>query len=174
MDRLQDGSMIEHPSAHERRGIAVTSGFQDTAAAQTVPVREQGAARCRAVGGLALRRARGAGGALRGGGILQDQNRGWNSQKRRGISATASVLILRNMLVCFMHRHVGESQPSPHEPSISYLEALRGSASTTRAQAATSGRSHRRLQSKRPFIESRWGSKPLAFAGELRPRRLNN
>jgi hypothetical protein len=30
------------------------------------------------------------------------------------------------------------------------------------------------LQSKRLLIESRWVSKPLAFAGELRPRRLNN
>jgi hypothetical protein len=30
------------------------------------------------------------------------------------------------------------------------------------------------LQSKRPLIESRWVSKPLAFAGQLRPRRLNN
>jgi hypothetical protein len=30
------------------------------------------------------------------------------------------------------------------------------------------------LQSKRLVIESRWVSKPLAFAGKLRPRRLNN
>eukprot|EP01047_Picozoa_sp_COSAG01_P048593 COSAG01_NODE_4746_length_4769_cov_29.055460_2_plen_177_part_00 len=30
------------------------------------------------------------------------------------------------------------------------------------------------LQSKRLLIESRWVSKPLAFAGKLRPRRLNN
>jgi hypothetical protein len=30
------------------------------------------------------------------------------------------------------------------------------------------------LQSKRLLIESRWVSKSLAFAGELRPRRLNN
>jgi hypothetical protein len=29
------------------------------------------------------------------------------------------------------------------------------------------------LQSKRLLIESRWVSKPLAFAGKLRPRRLN-
>jgi hypothetical protein len=27
--------------------------------------------------------------------------------------------------------------------------------------------------STRPLIESRWVSKPLAFAGKLRPRRLN-
>jgi hypothetical protein len=30
------------------------------------------------------------------------------------------------------------------------------------------------LQSKRPLTEARWGSKPLAFAGKPRPRRLNN
>jgi hypothetical protein len=30
------------------------------------------------------------------------------------------------------------------------------------------------VTSKRLVIESRWVSKPLAFAGELRPRRLNN
>eukprot|EP01047_Picozoa_sp_COSAG01_P027691 COSAG01_NODE_1835_length_9084_cov_87.179481_7_plen_173_part_00 len=30
------------------------------------------------------------------------------------------------------------------------------------------------LRSERPLIESRWGSKPLAFAGKMRPRRLNN
>jgi hypothetical protein len=30
------------------------------------------------------------------------------------------------------------------------------------------------LQSKRLVIEARWVSKPLAFAGKLRPRRLNN
>jgi hypothetical protein len=30
------------------------------------------------------------------------------------------------------------------------------------------------LQTKRLLIESRWVSKPLAFAGKLRPRRLNN
>jgi hypothetical protein len=30
------------------------------------------------------------------------------------------------------------------------------------------------LQSNRIVIESRWVSKPLAFAGLLRPRRLNN
>jgi hypothetical protein len=30
------------------------------------------------------------------------------------------------------------------------------------------------LQSKRLVIEARWVSKPLASAGELRPRRLNN
>jgi hypothetical protein len=30
------------------------------------------------------------------------------------------------------------------------------------------------LQSKRLLIESRWVSKTLAFAGELRPQRLNN
>jgi hypothetical protein len=29
-------------------------------------------------------------------------------------------------------------------------------------------------QSKRLLIEVRWGSKPLAFAGQLRPRRLSN
>jgi hypothetical protein len=31
-----------------------------------------------------------------------------------------------------------------------------------------------RLQSKRLLIESQWVSKPLAFAGKMRPRRLNN
>jgi hypothetical protein len=30
------------------------------------------------------------------------------------------------------------------------------------------------LQSKRLLIESQWVSKPLAFAGKMRPRRLNN
>jgi hypothetical protein len=30
------------------------------------------------------------------------------------------------------------------------------------------------LQSKQLLIESRWVSKPLAFASKLRPRRLNN
>jgi hypothetical protein len=30
------------------------------------------------------------------------------------------------------------------------------------------------LQPKRLLIDSRWVSKPLAFAGKLRPRRLNN
>jgi hypothetical protein len=30
------------------------------------------------------------------------------------------------------------------------------------------------LQSKRPLIKSRWVPKPLAFAGEPRPRRLNS
>jgi hypothetical protein len=29
-------------------------------------------------------------------------------------------------------------------------------------------------KSKRLFIESQWVSKPLAFAGKLRPRRLNH
>jgi hypothetical protein len=31
-----------------------------------------------------------------------------------------------------------------------------------------------RPKSKRLVIESRWVSKPLALAGQLRPRRLNN
>eukprot|EP01047_Picozoa_sp_COSAG01_P107776 COSAG01_NODE_36758_length_512_cov_42.009685_1_plen_79_part_00 len=39
---------------------------------------------------------------------------------------------------------------------------------------AVSARPPSPLPSKRLLIESRWVSKPLAFAGELRPRRPNN
>jgi hypothetical protein len=42
------------------------------------------------------------------------------------------------------------------------------------AQAPQHRRGGECCQSKRPPIESRWVSRPLAFAGQLQPRRLNN
>jgi hypothetical protein len=53
-----------------------------------------------------------------------------------------------------------------------------GGGASARCHAASSTKPRRRaaspkLPSKRLLIESRWVSKPLALAGELRPRRLN-
>jgi hypothetical protein len=56
----------------------------------------------------------------------------------------------------------------------SHRLSLEGRARDQAELVAIRVRHDEQLQSKRLLIESRWVSKPLAFAGKLRPRRLNN
>jgi hypothetical protein len=77
---------------------------------------------------------------------------------------------------------MSDSVTTPHCPIMPYTYIIITIDPYTCGYGIPSWDGHRRqarvaeghLHSKRLLIESRWVSKLLAFAGELRPRRLNN
>jgi hypothetical protein len=84
----------------------------------------------------------------------------------RTTSACVSVLMPARRMLSRTYICGGQCPESAHSSLHSPSEAV-----SRRAAAGTAGCE---LQPKRLLIESRWVSTPLALAGKLRTRRLNN